>query len=307
MIYLAILVGLAAQRAPAPPSPAAAEPPAPAPAPAVAPAPAPAMAPDDDELLDVAVLDLRASPGVEGAAKALTTLLTNEVGARKGMRAITRNEVKALLAHQTDQRLLGCEETQCLADVGKLLRADRVIAGALDAAEGGATVFSLTLVDPEGPVILERVAYTWRSDPAELVELARPAADRLLFGKQAESFVGDVEILAPEGAGVVIDDRELGAAPLPPVRGLAIGAHRVEVRKPGFVPWGRDIAITQGETQIVQVDLVDEASLQPWYARWYVWGSAIAGVAVVGASVGGVLAYNALTSPARLVVGGPEK
>ncbi len=307
MIVAAFLVGLAAQRAPAPPPPATSEPPPPAPAPALAPPPAPTTEAVADDVLDVAILDLRAGAGVEGAAKALTTLLTNEVGMRKGMRAISRNEVKALLAHQSDQRLLGCEETQCLADVGKLLKADRVVAGALDLAEGGATVFSLSLVDPEGPVILERVAYTWRSDPAELVELARPAVDRLLYGKQAEAFVGDLEILAPEAAVVVIDDRELGSTPLPPVRGLAIGAHRLEVRKAGFVPWGRDVAITQGETQIVQVDLVDELSLQPWYARWYVWGSAIAGVAVVGASVGGVLAYNALTSPARLVVGGPEK
>lgn len=303
MILAVTLLGLVAQGTPVPTPPPPVEPAA------AAPAPAPTLTevPGDDQVLDVAILDLRAGAGVEGAAKALTTLLTNEVGTRKGMRAITRNEVKALLAHQTDQRLLGCEETQCFADVGKLLKADRVVAGALEPAEGGATVFSLTLIDPEGPVVLERVAYTWRSDPAELVELARPAVDRLLFGKQAESFVGDVEILAPAGASVVIDDRELGATPLLPVRGIAIGAHRIEVRKPGFVPWGRDVAITQGETQIVQVDLVDEASLQPWYARWYVWGSAIAGVAVVGASVGGVLAYNALTSPARLVVGGPEK
>lgn len=266
-----------------------------------------APAPSSGAALTVAVLDLKASGDVEGIAKALTTLVTSEVGTRAGFKAVSRNELKALLAHQADQRLLGCDEPQCIADIGKLVRADRVVAGSVERAEGGAVVFSLTLMDPEGPVILERVAFTWRSAVEDMVDLARPAVDRLLFGKQAESFVGALDILAPAGASVVVDDRELGQAPVDPVRGLAIGVHRVEARKPGFFPWGVDVAVSQGETHIVQVDLVDEASVQPWYARWYVWGSALAGVVVIGGTAAAIGTYQYLNTPARIVVGGPAK
>lgn len=257
--------------------------------------------------LTVAVLDLKAAGDVEGVAKALTTLVTSEVGARAGFKAVSRNELKALLAHQADQRLLGCDEPACIADIGRLVQAQRVVAGGVERAEGGAVVFSLTLIDPEGPVILERVAYTWRSPVEDMVDLARPAVDRLLFGKQAESFVGVLDILAPAGTSIVVDDRELGQAPLDPVRGLGIGVHRVEARKPGFFPWGVDVAVSQGETHIVQVDLVDEASVQPWYARWYVWGSALAGVVVIGGTAAAIGTYQYLNTPAQIVVGGPAK
>ena len=255
------------------------------------------------ETLTVAVLDLRASPGTEGIARALTTLVTNEIGSRPGWKAISRADLKQILAHQADSRLLGCEEAACTADVGKLANAKRVIFGSVEMAEGGAAVFSLTLVDTEGPTVLERVAYTWKSATDDMVDLARPAVDRLVFGKQAATLVGNVEILSPDGATVVMDDKELGTTPVKPVRDLGIGPHRIEVRKGGFLPWGKDVAVTQNETQVVQVDLVDETSVQPVYARWYVWGSALAGVVVIGGTAAAVGTYQYLSTPAKLVVG----
>ena len=44
-------------------------------------------------LITVAVLDLKATAGNEGAARALTTLITNEIGSRKGWREIGRAHV----------------------------------------------------------------------------------------------------------------------------------------------------------------------------------------------------------------------
>ena len=116
-----------------------------------------------DEPLTVAVLDLKAGPGTEGIAKALTTLVTAEVGAQRGYRAVSRNELRAILSHQADQRLLGCEEAQCLADIGKLAQARRVIAGSIetsridgaaaDGTAGDATVLSLVLVEDRKSVV----------------------------------------------------------------------------------------------------------------------------------------------------------
>ncbi len=317
MHALAIAAALAVATPPAPDTPPAAAPaaatPADAPSTPAAPpqpqqpqqaAPAPAVQLPDD-VLTVAVLDLRAGKGTEGIARALTTLVTTEIGARPGWRAVSRNELKTLLAHQADQRLLGCDEAACTADIGKLAQAKRVVFGSVEMAEGGAAVFSLTLVDTtDTPVILQRVAYTWKSAVDDMVDLARSAVDRLVLGKKAAALAGSVEILSPAGASVVIDDKELGQAPVKPVHDLAIGPHRIEVRKPGYVPFGKDVAVNADETQVVQVDLVDEASLQPWYARWYVWGSALAGVVVVGGTVAAVGTYEYLSTPAKIIVGG---
>ena len=265
------------------------------------PAPSPVVVADVPLL--VAVLDLKTSAGVEGVGKALSTLVTSEVGQRPGFKAISRNELKALLAHQADARLLGCDQPACLADIGKLANAQRVISGSLEKGEQDAIVFSLTLIDPEGPTILERVAYTWRSAPDDIVDLARPAVDRLLFGKKADAFTGDLDVLAPDGAALVLDDKELGQAPIKPVRAVGIGVHRIEARKAGFLPWGVDVAVSQGETHVVQVDLIDETSVQPVWARWYVWGSALAGVVVIGGTAAGIVTYNYLSSPSKLIVG----
>jgi hypothetical protein len=178
-----------------------------------------------------------------------------------------------------------------------------VISGSVDKGEGDAVVLSLTLVDPEGPTILDRQAFTWRSAVDDMVDLARPAVDKLLLGAKAAAFTGGVDVLAPAGATVVLDDKELGAAPLKPVHDLGIGVHHIDVRKPGFLPWGRDIAVSNGETQVVQVDLIDETSVQPIYARWYVWGSALAGVIVIGGTAAGIATYQYLSTPSKLIVG----
>ncbi|HEY4221206.1 MAG TPA: PEGA domain-containing protein, partial [Myxococcota bacterium] len=262
--------------------------------------------PAGDGTLTVAVLDLKGSKGTEGIARALTTLVNNEIGARPGWKSLSRNELKSLLAHQGDQRFLGCEDPQCVGDIGKLAKTDRVVFGSVELAEGGAAVLSLTLVDPEGPTVLERVAWTWKSNLEDMVDLARPAVDRLVLGKKAEELTGGAEILAPSGADIVVDDKQLGAAPLAPLKALAIGPHHVEVRKGGYLPWDKDIAVHANENSVVQADLVDETSVQPFYARWYVWGSALAAVVVVGGTAAGIGTYQYLSTPAKLVVGAPK-
>jgi hypothetical protein len=266
-----------------------------------------ADAPVDDGVITVAVLDLKTTPDSEGIGKAMTTLVTSEVAQHKGWKALSRNELKALLAHQSDARLLGCEEAQCLADIGKLAKADRVISGGVEKGEGDAIVFSLSLFDPSGPVVLDRIAWTWRAPADDLVDLARPAVDRLLNGKQADGFTGALEILAVDGADVTIDEKPLGQTPVKPVKDLAIGVHHVTITKSGYVTWSRSVAVSSGDTHLVQAELVDEMSLLPWYARWYVWAPVAAGAVVIGGAIAAVATYQYLQTPSTLVVGGPPK
>lgn len=246
----------------------------------------------------VAVLDLKPGGATEGIAKALTTLVTAEVSSTPGFHAISRNDLKALISHQADLALLGCAEVSCAADIARLANADLVVAGSVERGEGDAVVFSIALIDPATPVVLERQTATWRSNPDDMVELVRPLVEKLLLGKAAVDFKGALEILAPAGAVVVVDDQQLGEAPLKgPVKDLSTGAHHIEVRKSGYVPYLRDVAVAKNETHVVQVDLIDEDSLIPWYQRWYVWGSAVGAVVVVGGTAAAIGTYSYLSQP----------
>ncbi|MFZ9888791.1 MAG: hypothetical protein ACO3JL_14930, partial [Myxococcota bacterium] len=169
--------------------------------------PALAAAKQDSPL--IAVLDLRASDGASGLASALATVITAELNARDDVRAVSRSEIQAILAHKADQALLGCESVKCAADLGKLVEADLVIVGSIEQV-AQAYVFSLSLVDPVVPEVKERVEATWRSGPDEIVILARPYVDRLLGGANAGSYVGALDVLAPDGATVFVDGKEVG-------------------------------------------------------------------------------------------------
>ncbi len=262
-------------------------------------------------LLQVVVLDVKATEELQGMARALTTLVTNEVGGHRGFRAVSRNEVKAIVAHQAEASLLGCNEPRCAADIAKLVNADRVVAGEISRAEGGAAVLALTFVDPEGPTVLDRVTWTWRAPSGTsreegvegVLDLARPAVERLLGGARAQELTGGLLVLAQDGATVLVDGKDRGVTPRPALAGLTLGTHALEVRKSGFVPYVADVAVTRDENRVVTVDLIDETTLQPVWARWYVWGSALAGAVVIGGTVAAVGTWNYLNTPSRLVVG----
>jgi hypothetical protein len=276
--------------------------PAPAPAPApdpAPPAPAPAIAAVAPARADklVAVLDLRGG----AAAHALTTVLTAEVGARDGYDAVSRNELRALLAHQAEASELGCEELGCVANVGRLAKAELVISGAVEDVEGGRLV-SLSLIDPVGPRIVERQELVFRGPVEELLAVARPAVDRLLAGPNAATHTGALEVIAPAGALVVVDGRDVGTAPLDqPIANLAVGVHRLRVTKDGARPYDGDVVIAWNETTIARPELVET----PLHEQAWFWPAA-AGVALVAVgTVVGITTFAILNddAPARVVLG----
>jgi hypothetical protein len=227
-----------------------------------------------------AVLDLRAGPGSEKIAQALTTVLTAEVGALPDTRAVSRTELKAILAHQADASLLGCESVNCMADVAKLADASLVVSGSVDQVQD-AHVLSLTLVDPSGPRILERQEVAWRGDPDEMLSLVRPYVDRLFAGAEASQRAGSLEVFAPAGALVVIDGKEVGRAPLAaPVHGLPTGAHALLVSLEGHETYKHDVIVTRNETAIARVELIEE----PLTSQWWFW-TAAGGTALVAVGV----------------------
>lgn len=297
---------------PAPVAPAAApEPvvaaPTPAPEPVVDAAPAaavvvPAGVPASAERI-VAVLDFKPGIGAEGVAEALTTVVTAEVGARAGLKAISRNEIKAIVANQANAALLGCETPSCAADLAKLAHADLVIAGTVEKL-GEAHVLAMTLIDPSVPAVLDRQEVAWRGAPAAMVGLARPYVDRLFAEGKAASYEGALEVFAPEGALVIVDGKELGRAPLAAaVRGLSTGVHTIDVVRDGYDSHHGEVIVARNETTIARVELVE----QPFYTQWWFWGATGGAVLVAGGVVAGITTLGILDAakdkPASVVLG----
>lgn len=271
--------------------------PAPTPAPAVPVAPVTQVATTAGPRKTIAVLDLRAGEATAAAARALTVVVTAEVAATPGYAAVSRNDLRSLLAHQSDGQMLGCEQLSCMADIAKLAAADLIVAGSIEQVES-AHVFSLELIDPVEPRVLERQTATWRDQPERMVELARPYVDRLLAGTQAQTYQGDLEVIAPEGATLTLDGKVVGTAPLATkVTGLSTGVHSLRADKEGYLPFVGDLAVVRNETTLVRVDLVDADSARPWYARWWVWGSVGGGLAVIGGAAAAVTVFAVLSQP----------
>ena len=249
----------------------------------------------------VAILDVKAGKDAEGAAAALTTMLTAEVAALPDMRSVSRNELKSLISHQADATLVGCEDVKCFADVAHLVNADLLIAGQLDRVED-ALVLSLSLIDAATPAVVGRQEAAWRGKPDEMLALVRPLVQRLTDGPQAHNHKGTLEVFATEGATLVVDGREVGTAPLPaPLRDLATGVHTIEARRPGFVPLRQDVVVARNETTIARADLEEEPLLsQPWF-----WATAGGVVLVAGGTAAGITTWAILNQPqdTRVILG----
>ncbi len=242
------------------------------------PGPAPSAPVSADERL-VAVLDLKPSEGATAQASALTAMLTAEISAQKGFRAVSRNELQALLTHQATAQLVGCDEPRCAADVAHLANADFVVTGAVEKLEG-ATVVSLTLMNAggdDGASITGRQKAAWRGDDTELLLVMRPLVQRLFDSSNAHTHIGNVEVFVPEGAMLVLDDKEVGTAPVSALRDLSTGVHQLKLLKDGYSPETVDLVVSRNETTIVRVDMEPiPLTDQPWF-----WAAA-GGAAVAG-------------------------
>jgi hypothetical protein len=223
----------------------------------------------------LAIMDMKiASPDLDPlVGETLAAVLSAEVKAQVGtsFTVISRNDLRALVGQQIEAQELGCDEPRCIADLGKAAAAHQMLTSSLGKV-GDDWVLTLELIDVAQSLVTERQAITWRGEAQGLVELVRPMVTFLL-DPEATNYKGHLEIIsAQEGALVHLDEEEQGNIPLPLLKDLAIGRHRVKVFKPGYLPFEGDVVVQHQETTLFQVQLIDEASLKPWYTSWWVWG-----------------------------------
>jgi len=234
----------------------------------------------------------------------LESLFRNELERLSGRPGPTRRIVLEAVRSKRFRRCVG--ESACLAEIGKHLETDLVVAGNV-AALGDSYVVNIKAIRVADGQELNRIASDpLRGNPDELIEAVRIAAYRLLAPKE---LLGAITLLADvDGATVILDGKIVGTTPLPgPIPRLLLGTHKLSVTKQGFSSFARDVEVRFQKTSKVVVRLatggagssVPAAALdggtqtatdRPWYtSTWFIVGVGVVAItagALVGHSLG---------------------
>jgi hypothetical protein len=131
-----------------------------------------------------AVLDLQPGEGITSErARALTEMVTTEVGAHLGCSVLSRTEIEGLMNFEVARQTGGCDTDSCIAELGEALGVSRLVLGTIQRVDDDVLV-SLRLVDMEGMHVLRRVTDATRHDDA-LLRFVGWLARRLALGDEA--------------------------------------------------------------------------------------------------------------------------
>ena len=146
-------------------------------------------------------------------------------------------------------------DDKCVADIGKKVGVDVMVAGSV-AALGDSYILNIKAVDVATGKQIRRIATDpLRGSPDELIEAIRVAAYRLLAPDQLH---GSIVVLTDlVGADVSLDDKPMGKTPLPaPLAKLPLGTHTLKVVAPGYQPFEDKVEVRFQKSTRVVVRLV---------------------------------------------------
>jgi TolB-like protein len=244
----------------------------------VGPAPTPACRelPAQD-VVTVAVLDLRARDLPKEVADSLVDAVAEEAARVPGHKVLSRKDMEAMINEEARKQMLGCDETSCLAELAGALNATLLVSGEV-ARLGGDVVLTLQLINHRYATVVNRVTLSWGGPTEQLLDVARAAAQLLVMEKGLRT-PGSIEMEgAPTGATVTLDGKRVTGTRL---EGVEVGVHVLRVSAPGHDGRAVPVVVRSGVVSRAHVAL----SGIPLYRRGWFWGGGgVAGV-VLGTTV----------------------
>lgn len=241
------------------------------------------------------------------AAKQIQADLEQALAGVESTKVIAGKAVLDAIKKAKKPQLKVCEgEPSCLAELGKLLGADLVVAGEAGGL-GEIQVVYLSLVDVS-------TAKTVRSTTLEVGNASEGGASGAVYRLLApDQYTGTMTLeLDVAGATVYVDGKKLGKAtagkPLP----FAVGTHALRVTHPEYHDFVRfvdvgfrgdtTVEVSMKQYPIVQTELTGTGTKgpagnvtylddpTPWYRKWWAI-AAFSGILVIGAAAtAGVIA-----------------
>jgi hypothetical protein len=202
----------------------------------------------------IAVLDLKSRGLDSSVAENITDMVVKEVDRIGLFRIISMDEIRRMLEHEHDKRLLGCDDVTCLSEIGGALGVDLLMAGGVGKL-GEIFIVNLKLIDVKRVRVISREERTVAGRVEYLMTISREAS-RALLRPIMEQESGMLEMTCnEEGAEVYLDDVVVGNTPLRALK-TAGGYHSVRVNKKRFISYSKDVKVEPDKTVRLEVNLI---------------------------------------------------
>lgn len=226
-------------------------------------------------------------------------------GATRGLRqldvfqVLASEDIRQLLALERTRQLVGDPSSPGLSGISTALGARHVVVGTVSRVDGMLQV-EMRLFDNKANAVIatkatapfpgvERLA-------ASLPDLAQELVSPLLREQQGHLLVRSRE----EAAEVVVDDTLVASTPMGAPVPLSRGAHRLQVRKDGFIAQAQTVRIEPDQVTTAEVNLLPSADYaEAWkirHGRLRIGAYLATGAAVVALG-GGIVLDRASTEP----------
>jgi len=237
------------------------------------------------------VTPLQAEAATQGVVRGLRELDVFQV--------LSAADVRQLLALERGRQLLGGTESNGAAELAKALGARHAVTGTMTKVGNGLQVEIRLLDTTEQKVISQKTlgpVARMEAVAAQLPGISQELVAPLLQAQQGELWVRSSE----EAAEVVVDDVLVASTPMRAPVKLPRGAHRLLVRKDGFIAQVRTVRILPDQVNTEEFSLVPSADYAEAYrdrhGRQRTGAIIFTGVAVAGIG-GAVLVDRLFTEP----------
>jgi hypothetical protein len=206
---------------------------------------------------------------------------------KTGAEVLSADQITTLLDHERDKQLVGCEQDSCLAEVADALGADVIVAARLSRIDGGYAL-TITALDAVGAKPLGAVDEKWGGEPLLLLEVIRPAVDRLF--SPAGTVPSGLLVVdgVKDGSRILVDDVVRGTAPAGQLS-VPVGAHRLNVTLADHESQSSWVIINTGQTTTVPIAQTAVVPAAAVYETWWFWTALGGGVAVAAAGTVGTV------------------
>ncbi len=160
----------------------------------------------------VAVTEIKSVQGVAvGTATILSDIVVSEV-ARQGFDVISQSDISSMVGFEKQKKLLGCEETGCLAEIGGALGVDYLVTGQVGQI-GTRYRISLLVVDSRKARVAARAANFCDQNEDALARAAEATVAQLVKDIRTETAGGGAAVAAATPAAA-----KPAAAPSPDLK-----------------------------------------------------------------------------------------
>lgn len=210
----------------------------------------------DEELMRIAVVDFANRGADDVLVQECNSRVNAELHKLGVFKVTSKDDIRAMLSHEKEKSLLGCEDASCLAEIGGALGVEYLVTGTVARLDRRVTIDLRLINIRKGSVDNVQRQTVEGGTASDVVDRAGDAAIALV-SKLFHARQGFLALVCDEaGAVVKVDGTETTTTPVQGRLTLPFGPHIVEVSKTGFLTFRERITIQPNQGVEKQVSMV---------------------------------------------------